>query len=1046
MAILAVLAVPVATFGEGIETPVPSCWPGPPGSDPRSCAPNDSGYRDSWEFWSDIPASVDLEKMHPAERSLGAIGISLDRAWQYTTGRDDVVIAVLDSGIRWDDADLVHKIYINPGEVPPPQGATSHDANGDGRFDIRDYAGDPRVGDRNDNGTLDAGDLILAFSDCVDDDGNGYADDISGYDFFGLDSCGKSAGDNDPFDDTDFGHGTGIASTAAAETDNGIGDAGVCPDCRVMPVRVGDSFVVDANRFARGVTFAVNAGASVIASALGSYNNTPAARAAIDLAYDSGVPVIASAADEFAYHHNYPSVYNHALYVNAIRFNHLDDYRQASTFWGVNPCTNFGPRVWVTVPAESCSSGATSRLAGVAGLVEAIARDEGLGDLHAEDVYQVLRASADDLDNTDPDWGHMRYPARPGFDQLYGYGRVNALRAVQMVKDRRIPPRVDLDNPEWFAIVSPTRDRFMRVRGTIRTHDGRKADWRLEYALGVEPTESEYVRIVGGEVADGTYAGELGTLDFQRLPVPRGPAPRNREERDRFSVTLRLRVVDARGLVGEARRSFFVLDDPAWKAHFPVRLGASGEASPLVVDLDRDGRAEIVLPTADGMLRIIDWYPGGLRTIRVAVDPGEPVGPSVERPRETLVRSAAVGDLNGDGTPSIVVASKDGRVYAFTPRGERLAAFPVSIDRARARPTGPQQVIEHGIFTRPVLADLDGKPGAEILVAALDGNLYVWRHDGSMLEGFPVALEMHGESPGRRAKIVSTPAVGDIDGDGVPEIVVGSNRVRDGLAGIFALRSRGRAHPQGAFLPGWQPFPVDGVRPDLLPTVARGVQMDPVLFDADGDGADEVFVYAVTGNSIMLLDQPAEGPPRVRAEFSLTPGGASTFRDTAFLGGTGSPMLADTDGDDVPELYAPLLPLRMITLRFKPGVPIDASTALGGWPLPASLDTSKRIPMLPRFPRRMEDLMLLSRPASADVDGDGMREVLVGSGGYLLHAFRASGGEAPGFPKFTGGWLMTQPAVGDLDGDGVLELVSVTREGYLFAWELKGAAAPVASR
>ncbi len=134
----------------------------------------------------------------------------------------------------------------------------------------------------------------------------------------------------------------------------------------------------------------------------------------------------------------------------------------------------------------------------------------------------------------------------------------------------------------------------------------------------------------------------------------------------------------------------------------------------------------------------------------------------------------------------------------------------------------------------------------------------------------------------------------------------------------------------------------------------------------------------------------------------------------------------------------------MITLRFKPGVPIDAPPALGGWPLVALADASERVPMLPGYPRRMEDLMLLSRPSFADVDGDGRSEVVIGSGGYLLHAFRASGGEAAGFPKFTGGWLLSKAAVGDLEGDGVPELVSVTREGYLFAWVLK-APAPRAS-
>jgi hypothetical protein len=339
--------------------------------------------------------------MHPRERELGSIGISLDSAWQYTTGRDDVVIAVLDSGIRWDHTDLTKKIYLNRGELPLPESSSVYDKNGDGIFNVEDYAGDARVSDTNRNGMLDAEDLIASFSDCVDQDGNGYPDDIAGYDLFSRGGhCGFEAGDNDPRDDTNFGHGTGIASTAAAETNNGIDGAGVCPRCRILPVRVGDSFVVDANQFARGVVFAVRSGATLIASALGSYNNTPAARAAVDLAYENGVPIIASAADEFSYHHNFPSLYNHTLCVNSIRYNHATDYRKASTFWGVNPCTNYGARMWITVPAESCSSGSTSRLAGVTGLVESMARDASVQSFQPEEVYQILRGTADDLDNT----------------------------------------------------------------------------------------------------------------------------------------------------------------------------------------------------------------------------------------------------------------------------------------------------------------------------------------------------------------------------------------------------------------------------------------------------------------------------------------------------------------------------------------------------------------------------------------------------------------------------------------------------------------------
>jgi hypothetical protein len=347
-----------------------------------------------------------------------------------------------------------------------------------------------------------------------------------------------------------------------------------------------------------------------------------------------------------------------------------------------------------------------------------------------------------------------------------------------------------------------------------------------------------------------------------------------------------------------------------------------------------------------------------------------------------------------------------------------------------------------------VLADLDGKPGLEILASGLDGRLYAWRRGGVTLPGFPVEL-----GP---AKIVSTPAVGDLDGDGTPEIVVGSNRIESGAARAYCVRARGLTHPAGALHSGWDALELGAVRADLLPTVATGVQMDPLLVDADGDSDHEVVLYAVTGSSIVLVDDEGSGP-EILARYSLEPSDRSALRGTYFLGGTGSPAAVDSDGDGVPEIFAPLLPFRMLTLRAKPGVPLDVPLALGGWPLvpafafdaPAQDGARERpptVPMLSGWPRRMEDLMLLARPHAVDVDGDGRDEVLMGSGGYLLHAFRADGEDAVGFPKFTGGWVFSAPASGDLDADGVPEIVSVTREGYLFAWRSRRVPPPVAER
>ena len=157
---------------------------------------------------------------------------------------------------------------------------------------------------------LEPQDVLIAFTDGVDDDGNGYDDDIVGWDF--LDD------DNDPYDDVQYGHGTGEANDSVAEAANDQGGVGTCPNCMAMHMRVGDSFIADSNRFAAAVTYAIDNGALVIQEALGAVNNTSLARDAVEYAYRHGVTVIASAADEAAQHNNWPSSLPHVILVNSV--------------------------------------------------------------------------------------------------------------------------------------------------------------------------------------------------------------------------------------------------------------------------------------------------------------------------------------------------------------------------------------------------------------------------------------------------------------------------------------------------------------------------------------------------------------------------------------------------------------------------------------------------------------------------------------------------------------------------------------------------------
>src|ERR1051325_6004293 len=198
----------------------------------------------------------------------GASGISADLAWQVTSGRSDTVIAILDSGVNYDHEDLRNKIWLNRGELPVPAGpccapppGDAWDCNADGVFNVQDYACDARVTDSNGDGALDRGDLRV-FVNGLDDDNDGYVDDLSGWD--------ADDDDGDEFDHRYFGHGTGRVGILAPETDNGGGVAGVCPACPLMNVRIDDTFVASSDGVAKGAIWAIDNGARVLSMSLGA--------------------------------------------------------------------------------------------------------------------------------------------------------------------------------------------------------------------------------------------------------------------------------------------------------------------------------------------------------------------------------------------------------------------------------------------------------------------------------------------------------------------------------------------------------------------------------------------------------------------------------------------------------------------------------------------------------------------------------------------------------------------------------------------------------
>lgn len=310
--------------------------------------------------------------------------IDAPAAWQRRQGSDDVVVAIVDTGVDWLHEDLAERIRVNPGE----------DLDADGRWTAADL-----------NNT--------------DDDSNGYVDDGVGWDLVDLPPSMLWPGedgapaDNDPADFN--GHGTHCAGDAAAAGFNGVGVASPAPRVRLLPIRAGYTGT-DGNGYVshglEGMLLAGASGAAVVSMSFGGGGFSQMWQDGVSALHALDVVLLAAAGNDASTTPSYPAALAHMIAVGATD---REDSRAGFS--------NHGSWVDIGAPGTeilSTASGggyammsgtsmATPVTAGLAALIK-VSHPEWSGD----QVVALMQASADPL---------------PGQD--LGAGRINAGRALQ---------------------------------------------------------------------------------------------------------------------------------------------------------------------------------------------------------------------------------------------------------------------------------------------------------------------------------------------------------------------------------------------------------------------------------------------------------------------------------------------------------------------------------------------------------------------------------------------------------------------------------------
>jgi len=375
-------------------------------------------------------------------------------AWDITKGSNNIKVGVIDTGLDWLHPEFDGQLALNSAE----------DRNGDGVFQAWP-ASEVRGG-------------MFGDLDGIDDDGNGYVDDVIGYDFtdqirspFGGDYLSE-----DPIPLDDNMHGTFVAGIIAAKDNNQYGGTGLAPNCRLVTLRAfSASGIGEDDDIARAIIYAADNGIQILNFSFGDIYPSLMMHEAIQYAYSKDVIMVSSAGNGTGDNLHYPSGFNEVISVSASSVS-LAEGREF--LWQLS---SYGVTVDLAAPGsgiyaptlrdtsdtgEVTDFGAFSGTSAAAPMVTSAAALllSHRGAMSPQQVRGILSSTADDISDT-------------GWDHFTGGGRLNMLRALQAAGGSNV------------QIVSPLNDSgtsgdTVYILGTA-LHPEFEA-YHLEWQAGIE--------------------------------------------------------------------------------------------------------------------------------------------------------------------------------------------------------------------------------------------------------------------------------------------------------------------------------------------------------------------------------------------------------------------------------------------------------------------------------------------------------------------------------------------------------------------------------